>query len=77
MATSSNPFKQGDTVHFKRGAGYLNGTVQKTVLARCHILELGEAPRRVFVEDYHHVKRGLNLSSGPDFGAGPHGKEDE
>ena len=59
MASCNNPFKQGDTVHFKRGNGYLNGVVQNTILRRCHIRELGDPPRRVFVEDYGSVKPGL------------------
>lgn len=53
MGKSDNPFKVGDTVCIQRGAGWLTGEVVKTVLARCHILIDG----KVFVEDWHHVKR--------------------
>jgi len=52
MATSNNPYKPADKVTFPRGSGRLQGTVVKTILARCHILADG----RVFVEDYRNVK---------------------
>ena len=51
--SSKNPFKPGDVVRIKRGDGWLAGTVIKTVLARCHI-KIGD---KVFVEDWHLVKR--------------------
>lgn len=54
MSTSNNPYKKGDTVRIQRGAGWLYGTVTKTILARVHILIDG----KVFVEDWHEVKRG-------------------
>jgi len=54
MSTSNNPFKKGDKVRIQRGAGWLYGTVTKTILARVHILIDG----MVFVEDWHDVKRG-------------------
>ena len=51
--SSNNPYRQGDRVSIARGEGRLVGTVVKTVLARCHILIDG----KVFVEDWHDVKR--------------------
>jgi len=54
MGRSGNPFRTGDTVRIQRGAGWLTGEVVKTILARCHI-KIGD---RVFVEDWHDVKRG-------------------
>ena len=54
MSTSNNPFRKGDKVHIERGAGWLYGTVVKTILARVHILIDG----MVFIEDWHDVKRG-------------------
>ncbi len=55
MGKSKNPFKVGSTVKIKRGDGWLEGTVVKTVLARCHI-KIGD---RVFVEDWHDCRRVL------------------
>lgn len=54
MGTSDNPFVIGDTVSIKRGAGWLTGYVIKTILARVHI----QIESKVFVEDWHDVKRG-------------------
>lgn len=51
--SSVNPFKPGDTVRIKRGAGWLTGTVVKTILARVHI----QIEDRVYVEDWHSVER--------------------
>ncbi len=51
--SSRNPFKVGDPVRIKRGAGWLTGTVIKTVLARVHI----QIDKRVFVEDWHDCKK--------------------
>jgi hypothetical protein len=53
MGTSDNPYKKGDTVRIERGAGWLTGTVVKTILARVHI----QIDDRVFVEDWHSCKR--------------------
>ena len=53
MSKSSNPYKVGDTVSIQRGEGRLVGTVVKTILARVHILIDG----KVFVEDWHEVRR--------------------
>ncbi len=55
MSTSNNPYKKGDKVRIQRGAGWLDGTVIKTILARVHILIDGS----VFVEDWHDCKRGV------------------
>ncbi len=54
MSTSNNPYRKGDKVRIERGAGWLYGTVTKTILARVHILIDG----KVFVEDWHECKRG-------------------
>ncbi len=54
VSISTNPFKVGETVRIQRGAGWLVGTVVKTILARVHI----DIDGRVFVEDWHEVKRG-------------------
>ena len=54
MSISNNPYRKGDKVSIKRGAGWLDGIVIKTILARVHILIDG----MVFVEDWHDVKRG-------------------
>lgn len=54
MSKSDNPFKVGETVSIKRGAGWLTGTVIKTILARVHI----QIDDRVFVEDWHDCERG-------------------
>lgn len=54
MSTSNNPYRKGDTVRIERGAGWLTGTVVKTILARVHI-QIGD---RIFVEDWHDCKRG-------------------
>lgn len=54
MGTSDNPYKKGDTVRIERGAGWLTGTVVKTILARVHI----QIEDRVFVEDWHTCERG-------------------
>lgn len=54
MSKSDNPFKVGETVSIQRGAGWLTGTVIKTILARVHI-QIGD---RVFVEDWHDCKLG-------------------
>ena len=51
--SSVNPFRKGDTVSIKRGAGWLTGTVIKTVLARVHI----QIEDKVFVEDWHDCKK--------------------
>lgn len=53
--SSVNPFKPGDTVSIKRGAGSLTGTVIKTILARVHI----QIDDMVYVEDWHECKRGV------------------
>ena len=54
MGKSSNPFKVGDTVKIKRGDGWLEGQVVKTILARCHIKVFGTD--KVFVDDWHDVR---------------------
>jgi len=54
VSKSDNPFKVGETVSIQRGAGWLTGTVIKTILARVHI-QIGD---RVFVEDWHDCKLG-------------------
>ncbi len=51
--SSVNPFKKGDTVRIERGAGWLTGTVVKTILARVHI----DIDGNVFVEDWHRCER--------------------
>lgn len=56
--SSVNPFAVGDTISIKRGAGWLTGTVIKTVLARVHI----QIDARVFVEDWHTCKRRKGLT---------------
>lgn len=53
--SSKNPIKVGDVVKVKRGDGWLEGTVIKTVLARCHI----QIDDRVYVEDWHTCRRVL------------------
>ena len=50
--SSTNPYKKGDKVSIKRGAGWLTGIVIKSILARVHILADG----KVFVEDWHDCK---------------------
>ncbi len=52
--SSVNPFGVGDTVSIKRGAGWLTGTVTKTILARVHI----QIDDKVYVEDWHECTRG-------------------
>lgn len=58
MSKSNNPFKAGDTVSIQRGDGRLVGTVVKTILARVHI----KIDDRVFVEDWHEVRRRKDLT---------------
>lgn len=55
MGKSKNPFKVGHVVKIKRGDGWLEGTVVKTILARVHINIQG----RIFVEDWHECRRVL------------------
>jgi len=55
MSRSDNPFKVGETVSIKRGVGWLTGTVIKTILARVHI----QIDDKVYVEDWHECKRGV------------------
>lgn len=55
MATSNNPYEDGDRVEVKRGDGWLSGTVVKTVLARCHVV-LDDSFMTV-VDDYHDIRR--------------------
>ncbi len=50
--SSVNPYKKGDTVRIERGAGWLTGTVVKTILARVHI----QIDDKIFVEDWHDCK---------------------
>jgi hypothetical protein len=54
VSRSDNPFKVGETVSIQRGAGWLTGTVIKTILARVHI----QIDAKVYVEDWHTCKRG-------------------
>jgi hypothetical protein len=54
--SSTNPYKKGDRLSFKRGDSWLTGTVVKTKLARCFIRVDGEFDFRVFVENYHNCK---------------------
>ncbi len=53
MSTSNNPYRKGDTVSIERGAGWLTGTVIKTILARVHI----QIEDKVYVEDWHDCKK--------------------
>ncbi len=51
--SSTNPFRKGDPVSIKRGAGWITGTVVRTILARVHI----EIDDRVYVEDWHQCRK--------------------
>jgi len=51
--SSINPFRKGDAVSIQRGAGWITGTVIKTILARVHI----QIDDKVYVEDWHDCKR--------------------
>jgi len=53
VSTSNNPYRKGDTVSIERGAGWLTGTVIKTILARVHI----QIDDKVYVEDWHDCKK--------------------
>ncbi len=55
MSRSDNPFRVGETVSIKRGDVWLTGTVIKTILARVHI----QIDDRVYVEDWHDCKQGV------------------
>ncbi len=55
MSKSDNPFKVGETVSIERGVGWLTGIVIKTILARVHI----QIDDKVYVEDWHTCKRGV------------------
>ena len=58
MSIAHNPYATDDRVKVQRGEGWLEGTVVKTVLARCHVQldSIDDEPGRIVVDNYNDVR---------------------